>query len=584
MSLILGIASSHDSSACIFRDGRLVAAVSEERMSRIKCDGYRIPHLAIAEVLRLAGVQANEVTGVALICGFFPERYFHHLTLGKRLEAKLKALKNNLAGNDERYINANDILKRLNGSLSVLKTYFRTDEFLADHDLPAGIPVSFFDHHETHAVCAAFYSGFPSAAVITCDGKGDLYIHQTSSIWRDGKLQRIHMCDRRGTSAGEFYEAITVLLGFRALRHEGKVLGLAAYGNPEPLRAPFRRALRLSADGTQFESDFNNSDPEHARFEFLKSSILGHRKEEVAAATQAVFEETLIGLIRNFLRETGESCLALNGGVFANVKLNQRLAALPEVERLFVYPAMSDCGISVGAALLLQEQLMPGYLGTHSYALDHVYSGAVFSSAEIAAALAEFHVNAQEIGTDAVIECTAQAIHSGKVVGWFQGGMEFGPRALGNRSMVAAPTDGRINVWLNERLERTEFMPFAPSVLAEDFEELFGDDQTGTHAAEFMTITYDVKDCWRPRIPAVVHVDGTARPQCVRADRNPLYHRLIRRYKELSGIPLVLNTSFNVHEEPIVCAPGEAIRALQDGRIDALAIGSYWATRSSSAS
>jgi len=162
------------------------------------------------------------------------------------------------------------------------------------------------------------------------------------------------------------------------------------------------------------------------------------------------------------------------------------------------------------------------------------------------------------------------------VVGWFQGRMEFGPRALGHRSIVAAPVDADMHARLNDRLSRTDFMPFAPSVLAEAASTVFRDVAPAAHTAEFMTITLEVVPEWRPRIPAVVHVDGTARPQLVRRDRNPLYHRLIEVYRDLSGIPLVLNTSFNVHEEPIVCGPADAIRALVEKRVDALAIGSYW--------
>ena len=182
----------------------------------------------------------------------------------------------------------------------------------------------------------------------------------------------------------------------------------------------------------------------------------------------------------------------------------------------------------------------------------------------------------RSIGIIAVTEKTSQAIHAQQVVGWFQGAMEFGPRALGNRSMVAAPVDKSINDWFNARLERSEFMPFAPSALAEYADDLFENVEPGRHAAEFMTITYDVKKDWQPKIPAVVHVDGTARPQLVRRDRNPKYWGLIERYRQLSGIPLILNTSFNVHEEPIVCGPHEAVQALVDKRVDHLAIGDFW--------
>jgi carbamoyltransferase len=205
-----------------------------------------------------------------------------------------------------------------------------------------------------------------------------------------------------------------------------------------------------------------------------------------------------------------------------------------------------------------------------------VYWGTDPTREEIKAELDGRRLKYEEAGIEGVTEKTAQAMHRGQVVGWFQGAMEFGPRALGNRSMVAAPTDKSINDWFNARLERSEFMPFAPSALAEYADEVFENVEPGRHAAEFMTITFDVKKEWQPKIPAVVHVDGTARPQLVRRDRNPKYWALIERYRQLSGIPLVLNTSFNVHEEPIVCGPKEAVQAVIDNRVDHLAIGPFW--------
>jgi len=236
---------------------------------------------------------------------------------------------------------------------------------------------------------------------------------------------------------------------------------------------------------------------------------------------------------------------------------------------------MSDTGNCIGAILLdiaardatVLRKLSP---------LQHVYWGPEFSEGEIASALTRASVRGTRLDEASLITRSAAAIHEGKVLGWFQGRMEFGPRALGNRSMLARATDTSINDWLNERLDRSEFMPFAPSVLAEHADAVFLGVRKARHTAEFMTITFDVRPEWRRKIPAVVHVDGTARPQLVRREVNPLYHALIEEYRRLSGIPLVLNTSFNVHEEPIVCAPAEAIRALQERRVDCLAIGPYF--------
>jgi len=404
---------------------------------------------------------------------------------------------------------------------------------------------------------------------------GDWGIHHTSGVFRDGSYERQHVSDSPGASAGMFYSHITELLGFRPMRHEGKVVGLAAMGNPKVLYAPFTKTLRVARDGQTLTSDFNGPEAERHRLEYLRTTIAGHTREDISAAAQQVLEDVVLELVRNFLRKTGLRHLALNGGVFANVKLNQRIAMLPEVDSLFVFPAMSDTGNSVGAALLDMAERTPDAL-RYAEPLHDVYLGQVYDSPTIEAALANAGLPARKMNEDALIDMAARAIHEGHVVGWFQGRMEFGPRALGNRSMLARPTESAINDWLNQRLDRSEFMPFAPSVLAEHADDLFIGVEKARHAAEFMTITFDVKPEWRPRIPAVVHVDGTARPQLVRPDRNPLYHKLIAAYHAISGIPLVLNTSFNVHEEPIVCAPAEAIRAFTEKRVDCLAVGPYW--------
>lgn len=582
MSVILGISSSHDASACVLRDGKLVAAISEERISRIKCDGGHLPRLAIDACLAQAGLARTDVDHIASIHGHFADRYVSRGTVVKDLERRLSRLWKEVSGKGtETHVSLNSLLKMARDDAAFAGRgpgdFFREREFLAGEGFRVDARVHFVDHHLTHAAAAAVYSGFDAAAVITMDGEGDLDMHHGSYQYRGGRIEARHVSETPGCSPGYFYMAITELLGFMPLRHEGKVLGLAAFGDPAPLLDTFRRALRISADGHGFDSDFAGVEHAYDRREaFLREAIIGHSRENVAAAAQAVFEETIVALARNFLRETGQTRLAVNGGVFANVKLNQRIAALPECESLFVFPAMSDTGNSVGAALMVQDRLEPGHLARAQEQLGAVYWGPEASSAGIRAELERRGLAYEEVGAEGVIERTAQAMHAGRVVGWFQGAMEFGPRALGNRSMVAAPVDKSINEWFNARLERSEFMPFAPSALAEHADQVFENVDPGRHAAEFMTVTFDVRPEWRERIPAVVHVDGTARPQLVRRERNPRYWGLIERYRQLSGIPLVLNTSFNVHEEPIVCGPREAVQALVDARIDHLAIGDFW--------
>lgn len=578
MSLVLGISNGgHDSSAAVFSDGKLIAAISEERLSRVKCQGGDIPQLAIDAALKQAGATRGDVTDIGLMCGYFPEEYFSRVSTKTEVWRKFVRFRRRIRSKATERIWTGHVLREARNANVAYADCFRADVFLHNEGFSGSARITHHLHHPVHALLGGYYSGFSRCLVVTLDGYGDLGDVHTSSIYDNGSLEELVVTDGLGKSAGMFYEIITELLGFRPSRHEGKVLGLAAFGDPQPLLPSFRKALRVAPCGTRFDSDFLDEKTCHQdRHAYIAESIRGHSRENVAAAAQQALEDSAVSIVRAMVDQTRLGKVALNGGVAANVKLNQRIAALPEVDNIFVFPAMSDTGNSIGAALFAIEASRPGYLGMTQHALQDVYLGPEATDEEIESELKRNHLAFERLEADALVMRTAQAIHDGHVVGWFQGRMEFGPRALGNRSMVARPTDAEINKSLNERLERTEFMPFAPSVLAENAGELFLNLPKASHPAEFMTVTFDVREEWKMRIPAVVHVDGTARPQLVRQDRNPIYHALIKRYYELSGIPLVLNTSFNVHEEPIVCGAAEAVRALSEDRIDALAIGRYW--------
>ncbi len=576
--LTLGLQTGHESSAAIFDGAQIIAAVSDERLTRVKNDGGSLMNFAIDEVLRLAGKGRSDVDRLALLYTFYPEDYFIRESWSKELERRISRLRRrggaSVAHRPQMLLT--NFIERLESRGKRFERHFLRQRFLSGEHFDKAAP-NFYDHHQTHAIAAAYYSGFRDCAVVTMDGVGDRHICHTSGIWCQGRYERHHLTDALGASPGAFYGHITELLGFRVMRHEGKVVGLAAMGDPAPLYEAFARALRPSPDGFSLDSAFvGQPQAEGRRYAFLKQSIQGHSRENISAACQRVLEDTVLELVRKFLADSGQRRIALNGGVFANVKLNQRIASLPEVDRIFVFPAMSDTGNSVGAVLLDLLARDPAAL-VDNPPLPDVYWGPSYGASEIAAAFKRAGVAAVRLDEGELVDRAARAIHDGRIVGWFQGRMEFGPRALGNRSMLARPTEGRINDWLNQRLERSEFMPFAPSVLAEHADDIFVGVDKARHTAEFMTITFDVRPEWRERIPAVVHVDGTARPQLVRPQVNPRYHRLISAYRDLSGIPLVLNTSFNVHEEPIVCAPSEAIRALSERRVDCLAVGDYWA-------
>jgi carbamoyltransferase len=292
----------------------------------------------------------------------------------------------------------------------------------------------------------------------------------------------------------------------------------------------------------------------------------GQPREAIAASIQRVVEDLVLSAVRYWLRRSGTRRLALGGGLFANVRLNRLLAEQAPLDEIFIFPAMGDEGLPVGAALcfLLARDGFATWL-QHRVRLDTVYLGFDYSD-EIdrhlcaARGVKRLSGDPQAVATDLLLAGQAGALYFGR--------MEFGPRALGARSILVSPADSTINDRLNRRLERSEFMPFAPYVLDEDCQEVFEITQVNHYAARFMTITCAVKPKWRAKIPAVIHVDGTARPQIIRDADNPLYAGILRQFKAKSGLPVLVNTSLNVHEEPIVNRPAECVRALLDGRVD----------------
>jgi len=423
-------------------------------------------------------------------------------------------------------------------------------------ELGIGSKLTRIEHHASHAANAYYTSGFADALIVTLDGYGSGLAGSVGE-GRSGTIRRLNGVEFPH-SLGTFYESVTSALGMQPSRHEGKVVGLAAYGDPAVLRdillARFEQtpgAFRILESNNLF---------------FARWLASQFPKIDLAAAYQHVLEVVATDYVAHYLKQTGLHDLVLSGGVVANVKLNQRLKAIPGVERIFVHPNMGDGGCGTGAALMQFDGR------TASHAIEDVYWGPDFSDDAIVEALQRAQLPFEQHRP--VEPKIAALIADGKVVARFNGRMEYGPRALGNRSILYHAKEPAVNQWLNQRLGRTEFMPFAPATLYEDRHEYYQNVDGAEYAAQFMTVTFDCTERMKRESPAAVHVDGTARPQLVTAQSNPSFHAILREFRTLTGNSSVINTSFNMHEEPIVCSPDDAIRAFLQGNLDYLAIGS----------
>jgi carbamoyltransferase len=362
-------------------------------------------------------------------------------------------------------------------------------------------------------------------------------------------------------SLGQFYEQVTASLGFKPGRHEGKIVGLAAYGNPEIVGPLLRSRFHGLENGDIRIVNASNY--------YLSRFLSQHfAMRDIAAAYQKVLEEVAMKIADYWLSKTGCEYVCLSGGVNANVKLNQRIHECNGVKGVFVYPNMGDGGCGTGAAYVACVES-----GVRPERVESVYLGPDYTDEEIEECLSGAGLNYRRL-EDPEPEIAAE-LAKNRIVARFNGRMEYGPRALGNRSVLYQAKEPEVNLWLNHQLGRTEFMPFAPAALQESTSELFEHLEGGERTAEFMTITFDCTRKMCSESPAAVHIDRTARPQIVTARSNPSFHRLLSEYRKLTGLSVLINTSFNMHEEPIVCSPKDAVRAFLDGRIDMLAIGGY---------
>ena len=564
--IVLGITDSITSGAAIIIDGRIVAAVSEERLDRQKMS-MGFPALSIREVMRIAGVGPGQIDHVAVATSqlFWRPQALPMVDYFRKAKGDFRDTFLALGARVSTVVGDIRPARRVYHGMKATLTRTRRKAIPAVLEKEFGItaPVKFLDHHLCHAASAYFTAGFPEATIITQDGAGDGRCSEVFHI-KDGKFRLLQQLDSYD-SVGNYYAYVTHLCGFKAHRHEGKITGLAAYGEPEYLDL-LRSFVRH--DGKSIQNVGRCFD--HSAVRKLEKALpADFSHENLSASVQALLEESVASYCDYWVRQTGVPNVGLAGGVFANVKLNQRVHELSSVESLFVHPGMGDEGLAVGAALFVNAQ-KAGY--RPSEIIKDVYLGGDFTAREALAAVKDEGLEPAELD-EPLAKRVARLLADGKVVARCAGRMEYGPRALGNRTIMYQTTDPDVNTWLNDRLRRTEFMPFAPVTLWEHRHDCYRAIEGAEETARFMTITFDCLPEMRAQSPAVCHVDNTARPQLIRESDNPAYYSILREYHQLTGIPSVVNTSFNIHEEPIVNSPAEAIQAFEQSRLDALVLG-----------
>ncbi len=547
---LLSIHEDSNANATLFADAEPVFAVAEERLARVRfAAGF--PSRAVQACLDFAGIAIDDVDTI------LPANPTHFLP---RISGKMlpEAEHDYFGAKHKAWLYVQHQFSK--GGLLAKATSGISGSFMRRR-FPNLAP--FVDHHTAHAYSAWMCSGFPEALAVTADNMGDGYSSKVFQC-RGGRAEYLYGTSARH-SPGQFYGEIAQLLGYHNLL-AGKVTGLSAYGNPEPAYPIMERLFALDESKTGFSTPGLIG---RSRRRGNYAELMQHDPKDIAAACQKRLEDVMVAYVQHALRETGLRDVVMAGGTFANVVVNQRILDLPEVDRIFIHPAMTDQGISMGAGFAwLAEQGR-----AVNKKLDNIYLGPGYDDASIESALQEAGLEAER---PADIESAAvDALLDGKVVARYSGRMEYGLRALGNRTIMYGTTEPAVNQWLNKRLGRSEFMPFAPVCLAEHAQKCFARTGGGELAARYMTVTFEVTDHFRGSSPAVVHVDGTARPQILHEQDNPAFHRLLSLYHERSGKPDLVNTSFNLHREPIVCSPEDAIRAFTTSGIDVLIAGPY---------
>jgi len=584
--IILGLNAYHgDSSACIVIDGKLIAAVEEERFRRVK-HWAGFPTEAIKYCLHEAGANVSDI---------------NHIAVNRNPTANL--LKKALFA-FQKHPSLNLVKDRLKNATRVrdIKTVLSSEFGVSSENIKAKI--HYVEHHVAHLGSAFFASPFDQAVVVSVDGFGDF----VGAMWGKGEGNRLDVRDRVffPHSLGLFYLSLTQFLGFPKYGDEYKVMGLSSYGEPvyldqmkQIVRLDGHGKFKLNLDyfihhseGVTMTWDAGEPNMGSAYSQKMEKSLGPARKREepisknhenIAASLQGMYEEAFFHLLNHAYEVTQIPVVCLAGGCAMNSVANGKIFDKTPFKEVYIQAAAGDAGGALGAAYYVWHQILNQ---ERSFVMDHAYWGPQFTEAQIGKELMAKSEELEKTGCriekfedcDVLCRRTAKEVSEGKVVGWFQGRMEWGPRALGNRSIVVDPRRAEMKDILNARIKRREpFRPFAPSILLEKTGEYFEKD----YPDPFMIKVYPIRPEKRSVIPAVTHVDGSGRLQTVRKEDNPLYWQLIKEFENITGVPVVLNTSFN-ENEPIVCTPAEALDCFLRTKMDVLVLGNYFIERKDS--
>ena len=565
----LGInAAYHDSAACLVRDGVVLAAAEEERFTRIKhgkrpipFSTYELPYAAIDYCLREAGMSLAEVDHIAY--SFDPylllDRRHHDTTISLPLEPSAHPV----AAEWESAWDPLFLASIVNAPrhLAGGAPHHLRERFRGVH--PDGpYRWHFVEHHVAHAASAFLPSPFTSAAILTLDGRGE-HATTTYAVGAGNRMERLGQVNYPH-SLGLLYEQVTEYLGFLPSSDEYKVMALASFGQPTYL-AEFRALIHLGAEGQytieppRLEERFGPPRP--------RGAPLTQRYYDIAHSLQLALEDAVLELASWLYDATRQDTLCIAGGVALNCVLNARLRDRGPFRHIWVQPAAGDAGTALGAALVVDAQ--ERHTDERAYCMEHAFLGPAYDEAEIESFLRWSRLTYRRL-RDIPGE-VADLLTRDKIIGWFQGRMEFGPRALGARSILASPLSASMQARLNDIKDREDFRPVAPVVLEEEAGNWFA----GAETSPFMLFVYDVLPERAGRIPAVRHVDGTARIQTVRRSQNPLYYDLLRAFETRTGVPVLVNTSFNTRSEPVVCSPRDAVECFWTSPLDALILGPF---------